>query len=129
MLWVLESAEGRRLWEKGSANSTATTDSTGSRSEFGWTKGDLWISFMLEVGICGTETEKRQSWALAAVFWDREEGAEGSKHLWGDGEDSLFSRLSSSVLSPGPCPTQTAEYRCRTKSGHVVVTSHIAVTQ
>lgn len=45
---------------------------------------------MLEVGICGTETEKRQSWALAGVFWDREEGAEGSKHLWGDGEDSHF---------------------------------------
>lgn len=31
----------------------------------------------------------------------------------------LFSRLSSSVLSPVPCPTQAAEYECRTKSGHI----------
>ena len=53
-------------------------------------KGDLWISFVLEVGVCGTETEKRQSWALAEVFWDGEDVAEGSKHLWGDGEDSYF---------------------------------------
>lgn len=45
---------------------------------------------MLEVGICRTETEKKQSWALTEVFWDREEGAEGSKHLWGDGEESHF---------------------------------------
>lgn len=83
---------------------------------------------MLEVGICRTETEKKQSWALAEVFWDREEGAEGSKHLWGDGEDSLFSRLSSSVLFPDPCPTQAAEYGCRTKSRHAVIGSHVAVT-
>lgn len=48
------------------------------------------ILFVLEVGICGTETEERQSRALAEAFWEREEEVEGAKLHWGAEEDSHF---------------------------------------
>lgn len=57
--------------------------------EAGVTLDGQGILFVPEVGICGTETEKRQSQALAEAFWDRE-GIEGSKNHWGDGENSYF---------------------------------------
>lgn len=44
----------------GRVTSTATTASTGSRGESGWTKGGFFDFVKLGVGICGTETEKRQ---------------------------------------------------------------------
>lgn len=82
------------------------------------TRGGYWWDRNREEAIMGS------GWGILG------QGKKEQKALGFSGEmgRTLFSRVRSSVPSPGPCPTQAAEHGCRMKSGHVVVGSHVAVT-